>query len=140
TTLVMPASFDWTIEQQRGALALHGGYVYVPFGGRFGDCGSYHGYVAGVPTNGSPSLNVYTVQDTGSGIWSAGGLVVDDTTGNVFAATGNGSAGGCNQVGQNDAVVRLSPTLVLQDWFMPKDWQASWCQNDEDLGSAGPLL
>ena len=132
--------FNWTIEQERGALALHNGYVYVPFGGRAGDCGSYHGWVVGVPTNGSTTLAVYETPDIGIGIWTAGGVVVDDATGNVFAATGNGTGSGCNTVNQNDAVVRLSPTLALQDYFMPNDWQNNWCANDQDLGSASPLL
>jgi outer membrane protein assembly factor BamB len=137
TTLNLP-NFDWTIEQERGALALHNGYVYVPFGGRFGDCGSYHGYVVGVPTSGSTTLAVYQTPNTGIGIWAAGGPVVDDTTGNVFATTGNGS---CNSgVNQNDAVIRLSPTLALQDFFMPNDWQTPMCSQDLDLGGAGPLL
>ena len=30
---------------QRGALAIEQGRVYIPFGGRFGDCGNYHGQV-----------------------------------------------------------------------------------------------
>ena len=30
---------------QRGALSLDQGQVYIPFGGRFGDCGNYHGQV-----------------------------------------------------------------------------------------------
>jgi hypothetical protein len=132
--------FDWTIQQQRGALSLRNGYVYVPFGGRAGDCGTYHGFVVGVPTNGSTTLAVYQTPSSGSGIWTAGGVVVDDSTGNVFAATGNGVASGCATVDQNDAVVRLSPSLVLQDYFMPQDWQAHWCSNDQDLGSASPLL
>lgn len=136
---VAPAGFDWKIQQDRGALSLHGGYVYIPFGGRIGDCGSYNGWVVGVPTGGGMS-NVYKTADTGSGLWGAGGVVVDDATGNVFGATGNGVAGGCTTAGQNDAVVRLSPTLALQDWFMPSDWQNNWCLNDQDLGSAGPLL
>src|SRR5579864_1731008 len=39
TKITQPAGgFDWTIEQERGALAVHGGNVYVPFGGRAGDC------------------------------------------------------------------------------------------------------
>jgi hypothetical protein len=139
-TTIAPAGFDWTIEQERGALALRGGWVYVPFGGRAGDCGSYHGYVVGVPTSGSTALNIYQTPSFGSGLWAAGGLAVDDATGNVFGATGNAVAGGCNAVNQNDAVVRLSSTLALQDWFMPQDWQANWCNNDQDLGSAGPLL
>jgi hypothetical protein len=139
TTLNM-SGFDWTIQQQRGALALHGGYVYVPIGGRDGDCGTYYGWVVGVPTNGSTTLNVYRTAGAGSSLWAAGGLAIDDSTGDVFGATGNGVAGGCNSVDQNDAVVRLSPTLALQDYFMPNDWQNGWCTNDQDLGSAGPLL
>ena len=139
-TAIAPAGFDWTIEQERGALALRNGFVYVPFGGRIGDCGSYHGYVVGVPTSGSATLNVYQTPSSGSGLWGAGGVVVDDATGNVFGATGNAVAGGCSAVNQNDAVVRLSPALALQDFFMPFDWQSNWCSNDQDLGSAGPLL
>ncbi len=35
---IAPAGFDWQVQQQRGALAVANGYVYVPFGGRGGDC------------------------------------------------------------------------------------------------------
>jgi outer membrane protein assembly factor BamB len=132
--------FDWTIQQQRGALGIGNGYVYVPFGGRAGDCGSYHGWVVGVPVSGG-SPTVYQTPNSGIGIWAAGGVAVDDSTGSVFAATGNGVSSGCSAVNQNDAVVKLAPsTLALQDYFMPPDWQANWCSNDQDLGSAGPLL
>jgi outer membrane protein assembly factor BamB len=142
TTVLSPlgTGFDWRIEQERGALAVANGYVYVPFGGRAGDCGTYHGYVVGVPTSGSTTLAIYQTPGTGIGIWTAGGVVVDNATGNVFVTTGNGVAGGCASVNQNDAVVRLSPTLAMQDYFMPEDWQANWCSNDADLGSASPLL
>jgi hypothetical protein len=139
-TPIAPAGFDWRIEQERGALALRSGWVYVPFGGRAGDCGSYHGYVVGVPVSGSTTLNVYQTPSSGSGLWAAGGIAVDDVTNDVFGTTGNAVAGGCSAVNQNDAVIRLSSTLALQDWFMPQDWQANWCSNDQDLGSAGPLL
>jgi hypothetical protein len=136
---IAPTGFDWKIQQERGALSLHNGYVFVPYGGRIGDCGSYNGWVIGVPVAGG-TQNVYKTADLGSGLWGAGGLAIDDATGNVFGATGNGVAGGCNTIGQNDAVVRLSSTLALQDYFMPNDWQSGWCTNDQDLGSAGPLL
>ena len=146
-TKIKPAGFDWTIQQQRGALAVRNGYVYVPFGGRAGDCGSYHGWVVGVPTNNSKVLKVYRTPGIGNGIWAAGGIVVDDSTGNILAATGNGDVGiGCRHLStgapqyQNDAVVRLSPTLVEQSYFMPQDWESNWCRNDQDLGSASPLL
>src|SRR6267143_2467890 len=57
---VTPASFDWKIQQQRGALALANSYVYVPFGGRAGDCFDtsvtpntpYYGWVVGAATSG----------------------------------------------------------------------------------------
>jgi outer membrane protein assembly factor BamB len=147
---IAPAGFDWHIQQQRGALAVHVGFVYVPFGGRAGDCGNYSGWVVGVPTSGVGSANVFQTSPVGTSIWAAGGVVVDDSTGNVFAATGNGvnhgTGDGCsadglgNPVFENDAVVRMSPTLVEQDHFMPVDWQNNWCGNDQDLGSAAPVL
>ena len=39
-------SFDVGHQGQRGALSFVGGKVYVPFGGFYGDCGGYHGYIA----------------------------------------------------------------------------------------------
>jgi len=144
-TPIAPAGFDWTIEQERGALAIANGYVYVPFGGRNGDCGVYHGYVVGVHTSGSTTLAIYQTPGSGNGYWGAGGVVVDDATGNVFETSGNGNTGnGCNTVAsgapqyENDAVVRLSPTLAHLDFFMPNDWQANWCSNDQDLGPRAP--
>jgi FG-GAP-like repeat/PQQ-like domain len=146
-TPIAPAGFDWTIQQERGALAIANGFVYVPFGGRWGDCGVYHGYLVGVPTNGTTTLAVYQTPGSGNGYWSAGGVVVDDATGNVFETSGNGNTGnGCNTVAggapqyENDAVVRLSPTLAHLDSFMPNDWQPNWCSNDQDLGSASAVL
>ena len=35
---------DELAEQQRSALTVEGGNVYVPFGGLFGDCGNYRGF------------------------------------------------------------------------------------------------
>jgi outer membrane protein assembly factor BamB len=142
--------FDWTIQQERGALAFRNGYVYVPFGGRDGDCGQYHGWVFAVPIDGSAVTHYYKTGGSGIGSWAAGGVAVDDATGNVFISTGNGVTNGgpdgCaadsmgNPIYHNDAVEKLSPTLTELDFFMPQDWQNHWCGNDQDLGSAGPML
>ncbi len=147
TVITSPApTFDWTIEQERGALALANGYVYVPFGGRAGDCGAYHGWVFAVPTNGGAVTNFYVTPGQGAGFWAAGGVVVDSSTGKVFETSGNGTASGCNAnsnrtpVFENDAVVRLSATLAHEDAFIPNDWRANWCLNDQDLGSATMVL
>jgi hypothetical protein len=35
--------FDLAAQNQRGALALLNGHIFVPFGGHFGNCSDYHG-------------------------------------------------------------------------------------------------
>jgi len=148
TVITTPATgFDWTIQQERGALAISNGYVYVPFGGRAGDCGTYHGYVFPVPTNGTAVTSYYATPGSGAGYWGAGGVVVDDSTGKIFETSGNGTSIGCDAnlngtpVYENDAVVRLTAaTVAHEDAFIPQDWQHNWCGNDADLGSATPLL
>jgi len=130
---------DWTIEQQRGALALGNGYVYVPFGGRIGDCGPYHGWVIGVPTNGSTSVTFYESPSTAEGIWAPGGVVLDDSTGNAFFATGNAIP--CSGAVNSDSVIRTASTLgTATSFFQPQDWSAHWCGPDLDLGSVSPVL
>jgi PQQ enzyme repeat len=42
-------TFTSSIQNQRAALGLVNGIVYVPYSGHFGDCGTYHGWVVGVP-------------------------------------------------------------------------------------------
>src|SRR6266550_9348060 len=42
---IAPAGFNTIYQGQRGALALANGRVYIPFGGRAGDCGTYSGWV-----------------------------------------------------------------------------------------------
>jgi hypothetical protein len=136
--VIAPTGFDWMTQQQRGALAVANGYVYVPFGGRAGDCGSYHGWVVAVPTSGSGSNLEWHTLGNAAGSWAAGGVVVDDVSHNVFFSTGNAIP--CDPGVYSDAVVRLSPTLTSPTFFEPADWDTSWCSPDSDLGSAGPLL
>ncbi len=139
--LTAPAGFDWKIQQERGALAVANGYVYVPFGGRAGDCfdngAPYYGWVAAVPTAGGPPL-WYRTPSSGESVWSAGGIVVDDTSHNIFFATGNAIP--CSGATLSDSVVRLNPTLGSASFFQPADWQGNWCAPDLDLGSASPVL
>jgi hypothetical protein len=137
-------AFDWRIQGQRGALAVANGYVYVPFGGRAGDCNNppvlYQGWVFGIPINGSlPIIHWNAGGSGGSGSWAPGGVVVDDTTGKLFITTGNGNCPATYD-NYNNAVIRLSATLALEDYFAPLDWRAHWDCNDEDLGSASTVL
>jgi hypothetical protein len=140
TTEFLPSGFDWMIQQERGALALSTDrtHVYVPFGGRWGDCGPYHGWVAGVPTNGTPLDEVYQTVSTGEGVWAAGGVVVDDSTNNVFFATGNAIP--CSGAQESDSIIRTNSVLGSPTKFQPADWAANWCGPDSDLGSVSPVL
>src|SRR5437868_3647294 len=97
TVITTPVGgFDWKIQQERGALAVANGYVYVPFGGRAGDCNDgsilFQGWIFGIPTSGSTTLAEWNTGGSGgSTVWAPGGVVVDDTTGKVFITTGNGN-------------------------------------------------
>ena len=54
-----------TVSTRLGAAILDGiicgGMVYVPYGGLYGDCGPYHGFVVGVKADGSGGLLSYAV-------------------------------------------------------------------------------
>ena len=124
-------------EQQRGALTISGGQVYVPFGGLFGDCGGFHGYVVSLPEQGGGPLRSWQVPTTGEGgIWAPPGPVVDGS-GQLYVATGNTESRSTFDVG--NAVVRLTPDLRLADVFAPANW-AELNSSDTDLGSVSPTL
>lgn len=134
---VDPPGSTSSVQQQRGALALANGYVYVPFGGLYGDCGPYHGWVVGVQKDGSGGLLSYQVP-TGreGGVWGTAGITVE-VNGDLLVATGNGASSTTFDYG--DSVIRLSPTLAQLDYFAPSNW-AQLNAGDTDLGSEAPTL
>ena len=135
---VDPSGTNPQSDQQRGALALYGSFVYVPFGGLDGDCGQYHGLVVASRVDGSGPLVTFEVP-TGreGGIWTPSGPVID-SQGNIYVTVGNGSATG-GAWDHTDSVLRLSPALQLEDGFAPVSWPKD-NSHDLDLGSMGPVL
>jgi len=134
--------FDSGVQEQRGALVLVRGVVYVPFGGYWGDCGPYHGWVVGIPAD-SPGKQEAYATPTGreGGIWAAGGVSADGD-GNLYAATGNSDSNGSNDFG--DTVLRLTTQPLrfsgaARDYFTPSNYIAL-NQDDVDLGSTVPLV
>ena len=124
-------------HQQRPALAVANGYVYIGFGGLAGDCGQYIGEVVGVPTSGTGDTIAYRVPVKREGaVWATGGPVID-ATGNVYVATGNGSS--TTTYDGSDSVLELSPSLKLLSRFAPSTW-ARDNAGDADLGSTSPVL
>jgi outer membrane protein assembly factor BamB len=132
-------SRDPSAEQQRGALAVANGRVYVTFGGLAGDCGNYIGYVAAVAVNGSGPIARYEVPTSRrAGIWAPSGPAVA-TNGEVYVAVGNGASTGGTYDG-SDSVLRLSADLSRRlSYFAPMSWGPDNAE-DTDLGSTGPLL
>jgi outer membrane protein assembly factor BamB len=134
---VDPSGSDPRVHQQRSALTISKGRVYIAYGGLFGDCGDYHGLVVGSALDGSGSLLVYRVpSERQAGIWAPGGPVVDPS-GDLFVATGNSASRGSFDFG--NAVVRLSPELKVVDWFAPANW-LDLNAGDVDLASVSPAL
>jgi outer membrane protein assembly factor BamB len=125
-------------HQQRGALALSGGRVYVVFGGLYGDCGDYRGRVVAATTDGNGPLLSWAVPTRREGgIWAPPGPAID-AGGRLYVSVGNGAAekGAWDH---SDSVLRLSPSLELQDGFAPERWTRDNA-SDADLGSLGPVL
>jgi outer membrane protein assembly factor BamB len=124
-------------HQQRTALAVANGYVYIGFGGLAGDCGQYTGKVVGVPTSGTGNTIAYRVPVKREGaVWATGGPAID-AAGNLYVSIGNGSS--TTTYDGSDSVIELSPTLALLGRFAPSTW-ARDNASDLDLGSATPVL
>ncbi len=126
-----------TVQQQRGALALASGRVYITFGGLYGDCGNYHGYVLAVPEAGGTVPWYRTPVAREAGIWAPSGATVSPVTGAVYVVTGNGSS--TSTFGYSNSVIELTPDMQVRSYFAPSNWRALDA-GDVDLGSVGPTL
>lgn len=127
--LVMGFSGDsgWVLAYDPTSLALLGAF--------YTDDEKVHtaGKVPGVPGEGH------------SGVWGAGGGVVADTNGYIYAITGDGYWDGVNNWGDSVVKLKLSPngsggyTLSAVDYFTTSD-QACRFSHGLDYGSAGPVI
>jgi outer membrane protein assembly factor BamB len=131
--------FNSMVQNQRGALAVVGGTLYVPFGGFSGDCGDYHGWLVGVLLNQPTSVVAWATGATGGGSWAVGGVASDGRY--LFIATGN-TAGTAVWKG-GEAILRFQSGPVFSgnaaDFWAPLNWM-SLDASDLDIGGAGPLL
>jgi hypothetical protein len=132
-------SFTSTTQNQRSALALAQGYVYVTYGGHAGDCGTYYGWVVGIPLANPASVTAWATAARGGGCWSVGGPASDGT--NVFVATGN--TFNTNIWRGGEAIVRFQPgplfSNLSNDYWVPTNW-VSLDNTDTDIGGSGPVL
>src|SRR6266576_393991 len=133
-------TFDSAVQEDRGALALVGGRVYVAYSAYVGDCGNFHGWVIGVEINNPSNVKAWATTAIGGGIWGHGGVASDGT--NMFVVTGNTFNTGGNWMG-GEAIIRLQagPTWIGQptDYWAPTNW-LSLDNGDTDLGGVSATV
>src|SRR5436189_2022586 len=127
-------------QEERGALAVVNGIVYVSYSGYLGDCGNYHGWVVGVNINNPSTVGAWATTAIGGGIWGHCGVASDGT--NMFVVTGNTFNTGGNWMG-GEAIIRLQdgPIFTGQptDYWAPSDW-FSLDNGDTDLGGVSATV
>ena len=132
--------FTSSVQNNRAALGLVNGIVYVPYSGHWGDCGTYHGWVVGVRINNPPSVAAWATTGIGGGIWGHGGVASDGT--NMFVITGNTFNTGGTWSG-GEAIIRLQAGPVFSgnptDYWAPTNW-LSLDNGDIDLGGCSAVL
>ena len=130
--------FDPRTQNQRSALTLLDGTLYIAFSGHFGDCGDYRGWVVGVPLRQPARVMSFATPARGGGIWAPGGMPVVGR--DIFFSTGN--TFGAKEWSDGEAVFRVGADLQRsdskRDFFAPADWR-SLDAGDVDLGGSNPL-
>jgi len=147
-------AFNAQMENQRAALALAGGVVYIGWSAHE-DAFPWYGWLIGY--NGSNLQQQTAVFNTSpnsgaGGIWAGGGGPAVDSDGNLYVSTGNGtfdaSGTGMPDNDYGDSVLKLLPVsgatsngqnLDLMDWFTPDD-ESCLDNTDTDLGAGGPVV
>src|SRR5262249_47809013 len=94
TPLDPPGMTNPEVEQQRAGLTIANGNVYVGFGGLFGDCGDYRGFVVAAGADGRGIVGTFEAAAAGGGnragaVWAPAPPPVD-TDGSLLVSTGNG--------------------------------------------------
>src|SRR5205809_1983722 len=133
-------TFTSLVQDERGGLALVNGIVYVSYSGYLGDCGTYHGWVVGVPINNPPDVLAWATTAIGGGVWGHGGVASDGT--NMFVVIGKTfNTGGIWSGGE--AIIRLQagPIWTGQptDYWAPTNW-LSLDNGDTDLGGVSATV
>jgi outer membrane protein assembly factor BamB len=125
--------------QQRGALTIAHGRVWVSFGAQEGDCGVYKGRVVGVPLDGKGAVIYYgPPTKRGGGMWNPNGPTVG-RSGNLLVVSANGAAFPGDAYDHTNSVLEIDRAAQVVDSFAPTDWAAN-NQGDVGLGSQGVAL
>src|SRR5579871_5124604 len=132
--------FDAKMENQRAALLLTGGVVYIAFSSHC-DIDEYHGWVLAYDATTLTQVGAFNSTPNGQegGIWQSGNGPAATPSGSIFVGIGNGTFDASSN-NYGDSLVKLAArTLKVLDYFTPTD-QSFLQGNDLDFGTAGPLI
>jgi hypothetical protein len=134
-------AFDPLIHNQRPALLLDRGRIYIAWGSH-GDAGPYHGWVMAYDASNLRQTFAFNASpdQQGAGIWLGGSGLAADEQGDVYFVTSNGQFN-AHQGGRNygSSYVKLSPSGDVLDYFTPSN-QGTLDALNHDLGSANVTL
>lgn len=139
-------TFDGQKQNQRSALTLVNGMVYVSFSSHC-DWGPYHGWILGYDATTLQQRVVYNDTPNGyaGGMWESGMGMAADALGNLYVVTGNGTVGDSVPTGltnRGESALKLtvsSSTLQVASYFTPTNYQ-SLNDYDLDYGTMGSFL
>jgi outer membrane protein assembly factor BamB len=121
--------------QQRTGLAVANGRVYIGYGGYSGDCGPYHGWLVSLSESATGKVAFDVTPHAGAAgegaIWAAGGVSVD-SSGFVYAATGNPDPDGSGDLGESLLKFDNTAGMHLKGAFK------TFPGGDDDLASVSP--
>lgn len=139
---ITASGFYYLPEEQRGALTLANGLIYVPFGGYSWDCvpPGPVGWIIAMSLNGTGEKYAYhQPTTTEADFWTPEGQSVD-SSGFVFAVSGNSD----NQSFDfGNSVIKFDPNLSFAysptNYFAATNWEYT-NTNDLDLDTTGATL
>ena len=134
------ATFSASAQNQRTALSLVNGILYIGYGGHNGDCGNYRGWVFAIDTTNPSQRGAWVTGGTrGEAIWAAGGFASDGN--GIFAITGNNLTGTSTHA-DSEEVLRLTGLATLNrtnaNLYYPTTWR-NMDSADADLGASSPV-
>jgi hypothetical protein len=139
-------AFNAKQENQRAALALVNGTVYIAWGSHE-DSTPWYGWIMGYRYDGTSLLQTAVLNATPNtqrgGIWMGGGAPSADAANNLYALTGNGTFDADGSTPPNndygDSLLQMNAALQVSQYFTPSDELAD-SQNDKDFGSGGAAV
>jgi hypothetical protein len=136
--VIQAPSFDPLMQNQRPALFLSAGKVYIGYSSHC-DKGPYHGFLLGYDAVSLKQVGVVNTSPGGEGasIWQSGQAPAVDGEGNIYFVTGNGSWNGTTQF--SESFIKLDPHMHMVDWFTPTN-HFQLDKDDNDLDSSGATL